>query len=73
MERGSGFYCYERGVCGILMKSDSCYHGALHRTAFLVCVCMCVSAGRLLCLMFRDNTDRSTLKCCDTKHLFVLK
>ena len=47
MEGGSGFYCYERGVCvtacGILMKSDSCYHGALHHTAFLVCVHVCLS------------------------------
>ena len=43
MEKGSGFYCYERGVCGIVMKSDSCYHGALHHTAFLVCVHVCLS------------------------------
>ena len=35
-----------KGVCvgvGILMKSDSCYHGALHRTAFLVCTHVCLS------------------------------
>lgn len=24
MERGSGLYCYERSVCGILMRSAPC-------------------------------------------------